>query len=635
MMRIRNSETCDKENPHNGSRKNVGTGLVPVREFGQPQGLSLLILLVLLFLLSSNAGAATLTRLKYVEKGWLLKLVLEVSNPVKYRVNKGNSYTVITIPDLAWNPSAQKSIPTRILDSLNVEDRNGTCEMTAQFRYLTKSSIYALKNPNRLVIEFRELSKMTIPKINVPEIEKIYTRSLPEKFKIVVSLSSFVPYIVTTLEGGLMIELPNTNSIIKSRKIVTKDKLIPKVGIDQAGTSTLISIFQTYPSFYQIYKIDNPASLIVEFDRASRSTIAAKDISTGLRYVKMLKGTEEGPVTVNGLIVDQTLLNVYPYLSQKKEEPPNFIGMIGSLFTFWTREEQARYRMDKISNMVHDADAIAGINGTFFGSSGEPLGVIMMNGELVSYSINDRTALIIDRNNRCFIDNVSLSGEISLEGVIIQLAGINDRRNLGEAVIYTPRYGSQTNEDNPGIVLSVVGDEVKDISRARAWIPKDGYAISLDPTYYNTVGNKVKIGSRIHTTLKLMPLSGLTNLEIKHVIGGGPRLLKSGQIYISRNSERFKNDIAKSRAARTAVGINKEGNLVFVTVDKCGQSATSAKSAGATLEELAQIMKDLGCVDAMNLDGGSSSVMVLKGDVINTPSNGAERAVSNGILIGK
>jgi Phosphodiester glycosidase len=593
------------------------------------------LIVIFMFLIRTNASAATVTKIKYVEKDWLLKIVLDVNGPVKYKVNKGNSYTVITIPDLTWITTAPKSIPTKILESLGIADVNGTCEMSAQFRYLTKSSIYPLKNPNRLVIEFRKLSKMTIPKLNVPEIERVTVKSLPEKFKITVNLSSFVPYVVTTLESGLMIELPNTNSIIKSRKLITKDKLIPKVGIDQAGTTTLISIFQTYPSFYQIYKTENPAGIVIEFDRASRSTIAAKDISAGIRYVKLIKGTEDGPVTVNGLMVDQTLLNVYPYIGQKKEEAPNLFGIFGSIFSFWGSEEPTKYHKDKVSAMVNDADAIAGVNGTFFGYAGEPLGVLMINGELVSYSINDRTALIIDKKNHCFIDNVSLSGETSLEGAIIQLAGINAKRGPGEAVIYTPRYGSQTNEDNPGIVLSVVGDEVRDISRARAWIPKDGYAISLDPTYYNMLGSKVKVGSKIHTTLKLMPLSGLANIEIKHVIGGGPRLLKSGQIYISRNSERFKNDIAKSRAARTAVGINKEGTLVFVTVDKCPPSAKSGKSAGATLEELAQIMKDLGCVDAMNLDGGSSSAMVLNGNLINTPSNGIERSVSNGILISK
>jgi len=56
---------------------------------------------------------------------------------------------------------------------------------------------------------------------------------------------------------------------------------------------------------------------------------------------------------------------------------------------------------------------------------------------------------------------------------------------------------------------------------------------------------------------------------------------------------------------------------------------------GATLEELAQIMKDLGCVDAMNMDGGSSSTMVISSEVMNAPSGGAEKPVSNAILIGK
>jgi exopolysaccharide biosynthesis protein len=46
-------------------------------------------------------------------------------------------------------------------------------------------------------------------------------------------------------------------------------------------------------------------------------------------------------------------------------------------------------------------------------------------------------------------------------------------------------------------------------------------------------------------------------------------------------------------------------------------------------------MKDLGCVDAMNMDGGSSSTMVISSEVMNAPSGGAEKPVSNAILIGK
>lgn len=593
--------------------------------------------LILLFplCLPFTAGAATLNKITAKETPGKLRLVLELDGAAKYWVRKGNSYTVITIPNLEYYSSTTKSIPSNMLESLDVQWKNGTCEVVAQFKYLTSSTITTMKNPGRIVIDFKKLSKMTIPRITVPEIESVYTKSLPEMFKIVVGLSSFVPYVINTMESGIIIELPNTNSIIKSRKIVTKDKLIPKVGIDQAGTSAYISIFRNYPSFYQIYKYEDPARLVIEFDRASRSTIAAKDIAVGLKYVKLVKGTEEGPVIVNGLIADQDLLNVYPCIAQKKEEPANLLGMVGSLFTFWTEENTGKYLRGKVSDMVRDKEAIAGVNGTYFGKAGEPLGVLMINGELVSYSIHDRTALIIDRNNDCFIDNVSLYGESTIEGVKVQLSGINTRRGTGEAIIYTPRYGSQTDEDSPGIVLSVSGDEVKTISRVRGWIPRDGYVLSLDPNYYDVLGSKIQVGSGIHTTMKLIPLSGLANLDIKHVIGGGPRLLKSGQVYISRNSEQFKSDIANSRAARTAVGINKEGKLVFATVDKCRQSASSAKSAGATLDELAQIMKDLGCVDAMNLDGGSSSTMVISSEIINTPCGGAEKAVSNGILIGR
>ena len=601
----------------------------------QKMSLRAAVLAVLFFCLCSAACAATLNKMTIRETKEKLRLVLETGDPVKYRINKGNAYAVITINGLNWKESVPKDVSSDILESLVIDDKNGTCEVIANYKYLTSCGIFALKNPSRLVIDFKKLSKMLIPKIIIPEIQKIETKSLSDRFKIVVQLSSFVPYVVNPATEGIIVELANTNSIIKSKKIVTRDKLIPRVSIDQVGQATLISIKQNYPSFYQIYKLENPTRLVIEFDRASNSTLAARDVAAGLRYVKLLKGTEEGPVTVNSLIVEQKLLNVFPYITEKKEEPPDIIGILGSFFTFITKEELPKPRRDKVSSMVRDAGAMAGVNGTFFGRAGEPLGILMKDGELISYSINDRTALIIERNNSCYIDNISLVGEVTVEGVVVQLSGINSKRQAGEAVLYTPRYGSQTDEDDPGIVLTVIGDEVQGISRVRGSIPRNGYALSLDPSYYELLGNKVKAGSKIHAAMKLMPLSGLANLELKHVIGGGPRLLKSGQVYISRNSERFKSDIAKSRASRTAVGINADGNLVFATVDKCQKGTSIDKSVGATLEELAQIMKDLGCVDAMNLDGGSSSTMVISSEVINAPSGGAEKPVSNAILIGK
>ena len=592
------------------------------------------VILFIVFLYSS-AYSATLLSAVSKETPDKLRLVITMDKAAPYKMNKGNTYVTMIIPNLKVRQGTLKNFPSRILESLKIEEKSGTCEIRASFKYLTSSKVSVLKKPNRVIIDFIKLSKMSLPKIQSPEIEKIYTKSLPDKFKIAIYLTSFVPYKIISAESGLILELPDTNSIIKSRKIITKDKLIPKVAIDQVGRSSIISIAQNYPAFYQIYKLENPNRLVIEYDKSLGSTLALKDISGGIRYIKLVKSVEEGPSTVNALVVDQTSYEVFPCLASKKPEAPNFLGVMGSIFTFWMPKEEEKYERDKVSNMASNNGAIAAVNGTFFGKVGEPLGILMINNELISYSIHDRTALIIDKNNRCYIDNVSLSGEVSLEGVSAQVSGINNKRQTGEVIVYTSKYGNQTNEDTPGTVLSVIGNEVKNVSRARAWIPQDGYAISFDPSYYETIGNKAKVGSRVNLSLKLMPLSSIPNLEIKHVIGGGPRLLKGGQVYISDNSERFKGDIAKSRAARTAVGISKDGLLVFATVDKNKQGTSASRSYGASLEELAQIMKDLGCVDAMNLDGGSSSTMVLSGEVVNAPSSGNEIAVSNCILIRK
>ena len=80
---------------------------------------------------------------------------------------------------------------------------------------------------------------------------------------------------------------------------------------------------------------------------------------------------------------------------------------------------------------------------------------------------------------------------------------------------------------------------------------------------------------------------------------------------------------------RTAVGVIDENHLVFVVVD----GRQSGYSEGVTLTELADIMIDLGATTAYNLDGGGSSTMYFDGEVINSPSNGGERATSDILYI--
>jgi hypothetical protein len=104
-------------------------------------------------------------------------------------------------------------------------------------------------------------------------------------------------------------------------------------------------------------------------------------------------------------------------------------------------------------------------------------------------------------------------------------------------------------------------------------------------------------------------------------VGGDPILLLDGaQTPIC---------VSCARQPRTAIGITATGKILLVVID----GRQSRWSRGATLGELRTILRDLGAVDALNLDGGGSSEMVVKGEVVNRPSDGRERRITNAVLI--
>lgn len=108
----------------------------------------------------------------------------------------------------------------------------------------------------------------------------------------------------------------------------------------------------------------------------------------------------------------------------------------------------------------------------------------------------------------------------------------------------------------------------------------------------------------------------------------GPALVEDGEIVAGIDNieidTNFGNHSIQGDQPRTAVAVLDDGSIAFVVVD--GRSDTSA---GMTLTELADTLQSLGAVTAYNLDGGGSSTMVVDGEVVNTPSNGGERATSD------
>jgi hypothetical protein len=112
--------------------------------------------------------------------------------------------------------------------------------------------------------------------------------------------------------------------------------------------------------------------------------------------------------------------------------------------------------------------------------------------------------------------------------------------------------------------------------------------------------------------------------DVFEFIGGMPILVQDGQIV----AEACPTSLCH-RNPRTAIGWTSEGRVLLVVID----GRQSRWSVGVTLVKLAQIMRDLGAEQALNLDGGGASVMVVEDEVVNRPSDGQQRHITTAVLV--
>lgn len=123
--------------------------------------------------------------------------------------------------------------------------------------------------------------------------------------------------------------------------------------------------------------------------------------------------------------------------------------------------------------------------------------------------------------------------------------------------------------------------------------------------------------------------SGGAQISAQTAIGGGPVLLKNGEVKNYYGKELL--DIsADSSQPRSAIGIRKDKKMIFFVCE--GRKMTPDVS-GFTTAEVADILKDLGCVDAMNLDGGGSSCLLINGKETIKGSDGKQRSVVTAVAL--
>lgn len=324
------------------------------------------------------------------------------------------------------------------------------------------------------------------------------------------------------------------------------------------------------------------------------------DVALGVKHIKLTKTINGRPVRINVVEINQKLnpnLQINPQLSSSR---------LASKST--------------ITTLARKNNSLVAINGTYFKpQTGVPLGTLMINGKIYTGPIYNRVAMgIFDEGFD--MARLELNAQVKSFKGNLKVDNINQPRMLStHVIVYTPEWGSfAPPSPKYGKQIAVENGKIVSIGTQTMPIPHNGYVI-VGP---NERLSKLYRAKHVDLDIKTIP-----NWDnVKHIISGGPYLVKNGEVFVDMTEQKL--GAIGGKNPRTAIGYTQDGNFIMVAVD-----GREGASVGLTLKELAWFMKSIDCINAMNLDGGGSTVMYVNGRVVNMPKVKGGIALSNALTI--
>jgi hypothetical protein len=306
-----------------------------------------------------------------------------------------------------------------------------------------------------------------------------------------------------------------------------------------------------------------------------------------------------------------------------------------------------RGKMVGLSSVAAQAKALSpdlgkplvAINGDFFVIAkgpyqGDPLGLEIARGELISAP--NGASFWVEPKGKFGLGDINSRFTVSWPHAEKLRFGLNEECKSNGIVLYTPSFGPSTRTTNgTEFVLERVGN--------KDWLPlqagktysarvREVRGTNVDTPLASdiavlSIGPKQLAKFATVQTGTVLSLSTATSVDVSHAqsaIGGRPILMEHGR----EGQWPVTGTNTLPRHPRTAVGWNKK-YIFFVVVD----GRQKELSMGMTCVELAHFFKNLGCTDAINLDGGGSTTFWLDGKIMNSPSDKRERSVANCLFI--
>lgn len=299
--------------------------------------------------------------------------------------------------------------------------------------------------------------------------------------------------------------------------------------------------------------------------------------------------------------------------------------------------------LETVTSLTMRHNAVAGVNAGFFATTGtlrgDNVGALVVGGRLFSEPANNRAAVgFIKRSDgtEIIFGHLKFTGKVEVSGGRSHTVhGVNRARGTDELVVYTSDFHRTTLTTPNGVEAVIRRGRITQILKQSGSnrIPEDGFIISATGSARDWALKNLRVDGRVRVKTELLPAEPSTAAKWQKaccVVGGGPRLVRDGRVDITNVLEGIRQNFVSDRHPRTAVARLRDGRLLLAVVD----GRQPGYSVGVSLTQLADLLLEFGAVEAINLDGGGSTAMVVEGKLVNKPSDAAgERAVSDAILI--
>jgi hypothetical protein len=283
-----------------------------------------------------------------------------------------------------------------------------------------------------------------------------------------------------------------------------------------------------------------------------------------------------------------------------------------------------------LSQTAQKYAAAAAINGGFFNRHQKlPLGAIRRDSRWLSSPILNRGAIAWNDIGQVKIGRLSLQETLTTStGERLPILAFNSGYVQAGASLYSGEWGPTYTPLSDNEIIVVVQNNLVTaqlpggVAGITAFpIPRHGYLLALRDD--SAAAMLLPQGTLVSETDATVPAEFD---RYPQILGAGPLLLQNRQIVLDAKAEHFSDAFNRETAARSAIGTTADGTLLIAAVDNRGGGVYP------TLTEIAQVMQQLGCVDALNLDGGSSTSLYLGGQLLNrSPHTGAR--VHNGLAV--